>query len=272
MGKSVRVALAQFGAALGDVDANLDHMRVALATAADDGAEIVCFPELSLSGYLLEATDYSGALLGAVERAEGELAAQTRRLGVGIVYGAPVRGSGGALHNAVIRQAEDGRRLVYAKTHLVARERLVFDPGREFVVDERGIGLACCYDLAFPEAMRVVTLLGAQVLIVPMAWEVERAFVMRHLVGARAVENIAYVVSVNQCGNVGEFRFRGESCVVDPLGEVVVALGWDPELAIVDIDLGAVQRLRDRRDPRTFPLLDDRRPELYGPVSVEKTS
>jgi predicted amidohydrolase len=271
MGTSVRLALCQFGAALGDVDRNLQQMRIAAATAADAGAELVCFPELSLSGYLLERTDYTAALLDAAERAEEELAAESRRLGVAIVYGTPSRGPGKMLRNLVVLQAADGSRLVYAKTHMVATERRVFDPGRGFVVDQGGIGLACCYDLAFPEAMRAVVLLGARVVLVPMAWEAQRAFVMRHLVAARAVENVAYVVAVNQCGTVGDLRFPGESCVVDPLGAVVVALGDGTELATVDIDLSSVQRLREQTDPRTYPLLADRRPELYGPISASKT-
>jgi 5-aminopentanamidase len=271
MGSSVRLALCQFGAALGDVDGNLQQMRVAAASAANAGADLVCFPELSLSGYLLEKTDYTAALLDAVEQAGMELAAESRRLGVGIVYGAPSRGGGGILRNLVVLQAADGSRIVYAKTHMVAAERRVFDPGCGFVVAETGIGLACCYDLAFPEAMRAVVLLGAHVVLVPMAWEVQRAFVMRHLVAARAVENVAYVVAINQCGDVGDLRFAGDSGVVDPLGTTIVALGDRTELATVDIDLDGVQRLRRQSDPRTYPLLADRRPELYGPIGGSKT-
>jgi predicted amidohydrolase len=269
MASSARVALGQFGAELGDVGANLEHMRGVIAAAADDGAELVCFPELSLSGYLLHPADYSSALLDSVERAQRELAAEGRRHGVGVVYGAPLRSDGG-LRNAVILQAANGGRLVYAKTHMVARERGVFVPGSEFVVDERGIGLACCYDLAFPEAGRILVLRGARLLLAPMAWEVERGFVMRHVAAARAVENVAHVVCVNQSGIVGDLRFRGASCVVDPLGQTAVTLGREAELAVVDIDLDWVERLRDGRDARTYPLFDDRRPELYGAIGADE--
>ena len=267
MASSLRVALGQFGAELGDVGANLERMRGMVAAAADDGAELVCFPELSLSGYLLEPADYSSALLAAVEGAELELAAEARRHGVGLVYGAPMLIDGG-LRNTVVLQPATGGRLVYAKSHMVARERGVFVPGNDFVVDERGVGLACCYDLAFPEVARVLALRGATLLLVPMAWEVERGFVMRHVATARAVENVAHVICVNQSGTVGDLRFRGASCVVDPLGEVAVTLGAEAQLAVADIDLDWTQRLRDGRDARTYPLLDDRRPELYGPIGV----
>ncbi len=275
MGEPLRLALAQFGAELGDVEANLERMRAAAREAADGGAGLICFPELCLSGYLLARSDYTTELLDARARGERELAKESRELGLGIVYGTPLPGEGGRLRNAVVHQSPSGRRLVYVKTHLVTVEREAFTAGDEFVVSDGGIGLACCYDLAFPEAMRVIALRGARLLLVPMAWEVQRGFVMRHLAAGRAVENVAYVACVNQSGEVGPLRFLGRSCVVDPLGELVVDLAGDATLAFADIDLDFVARLRDGSDARTYPLYNDRRPELYrsilSPVSRAET-
>jgi predicted amidohydrolase len=261
----LRIALGQFGAALGDVDVNLGRMRRLLADAAQRGAELVCFPELCLSGYLLESHDYTDSLLDAVEAAEQVLADDAQRAAVSLLYGAPKRAAGG-LVNAVVLREPGGARVLYAKTHMDALERRVFVPGDEFVVAGE-LGLACCYDLAFPEMTRSLTLRGARVLVVPMAWEVERGFVMQSVIEARAVENVAYLVCVNQSGSVGPFRFRGSSCVLDPLGRTVVELGNEEGLELVDLDLEWVARLRDRTDERTYPLLDDRRPDLYDGVA-----
>ncbi len=261
----MRVALGQFGAALGDVDANLERMRRLLADGAERGADLVCFPELCLSGYLLLADDYSDTLLDAVEQAEMVLAEDAGRAAVSLVYGAPVRIPDGLVNGVVLREP-DGARVLYAKTHMDERERRVFAPGGEFVV-AGDLGLACCYDLAFPEMTRSLTLRGARVLVVPMAWEVERGFLMQSVVTARAVENVAYLVCVNQAGSVGPFRFRGSSCVLDPLGRSVAELGNEDGLELVDLDLEWVVRLRDRSDERTYALLDDRRPDLYGGIA-----
>lgn len=262
----LRVALCQLGAALGDVDANLAAMRAALTAAAAAGADLACFPELCVSGYLLDRGRYTVGLLDAVEAAESVLAADADALGITVVYGTPARGDEG-LVNAVVLQAPGAGRLVYAKTHMDVKERAVFAAGQDFVVAQpAGIGLACCYDLAFPEAMRVLALGGARLLLVPMAWEVERGFVMQRVVAARAIENVAHVVCVNQCGVRGDLRFLGDSCVADPLGTVTARLGTDPSVQVVELDLGWVDRLRDRRDARTYPLLDDRRPDLYDSV------
>jgi predicted amidohydrolase len=264
----MRLALSQFGAELGQVSLNRRRISEWLDAAAAAGADLACFPELAVSGYLLCPHDYADALLAAVDQAERQIAADGRRLGLTVVYGTPRRGPDGRLRNAVVLAAPDGTRLVYDKTHMVASERRAFAPGDDLVVGEGGIGLACCYDLAFPEAMRTLALRGARLLVVPMAWEVERAFVMRRVLAARAVENVAFVAVVNQTGKIGDLRFAGGTCVVDPLGETVASAGEGEDLVVADVDLGWVDRLRRREDPRTYPLLADRRPALYASVAA----
>jgi predicted amidohydrolase len=259
-----RIALAQFGAGLAEVDANLERMLALLEGALADGAEVVCYPELCLSGYLLERVSYDDRLLATVEQAEVELARAAAEAGATLVYGAPVVSADG-LTNAVVHVDSAGGRLVYAKTHMDGKEQRVFTRGETFVVAGGSLGLACCYDLAFPEPSRILTLQGARIVVAPMAWEVERGFVLDKVAAARAVENVIYLVCINQCGNVGPFRFRGASCVLDPLGEPLVTLGNEDAVAVVELDLGLVDRLRDGSDPRTFPLFDDRRPDLYVP-------
>ena len=266
MAVDIRLALGQFGAALGDVEANLDRALTFVGEAAGQCADLLCLPELCLSGYLLEREQYE-RLLDAVTAAEQRLAAEAEKLGLALVYGAPRRREG-ALVNAVVLYRPGGRHLVYAKTHMDMKERRVFKRGGGFLVEQpSGLGLACCYDLAFPEASRMLALGGARALLVPMAWEVERGFVMDAVVPARAVENVAWVVCVNQAGRQGSFRFRGGSCVVDPFGRTVLRLGEETELAVAELDLSLVDRLRNRSDESTYPLLDDRRGDLYEPLA-----
>jgi predicted amidohydrolase len=266
----MRVALGQLGAGLGDVAGNLARVRSMLERAAAGGAGLACFPELCLSGYLLDRADYTAALLDAVEDARSALADDARALGLTIVYGAPARRAG-ELVNAVVLQRPGGERLEYAKTHMDVKERAVFSPGAELLVDPGGVGLACCYDLAFPEASRLLALRGARLLVVPMAWEVERGYVLRRVVAARAVENVAHVVCVNQAGTVGGLRFLGASCAIDPLGEPVASLGGEEQLGFADLELELVDRLRDGRDRRAYPLLEDRRTDLYGEIALSQT-
>jgi len=107
-----------------------------------------------------------------------------------------------------------------------------------------------------------------------MAWERQRAFVFEAVVAARAVENVAYVVCVNQTGHVQDLDFHGGSRVVDPLGQTVCHLGEKVGVAVVELDLEWVARLRAAPAGATFEFASDRRRdgELRGPRQLDGTN
>jgi predicted amidohydrolase len=258
---TLRLGLAQFTASLGDVEANVARVLDFMQDGAGEGAELVCLPELCLTGYLLEAAAYDD-LTTSLHEAGARLREASRDLQIRLIYGTAHRW-GGSLHNCVVMSEPDGSQTVYSKVHMVDSERAVFRAGTDLVTSPDGdIALGCCYDLAFPEFSVPLALAGARVLCFPMAWERERSFVFEGIAAARAIENVAYVICVNQTGDVGEFQFYGGSRVVGPLGETVCRMGDETGLAIADLDLGLVSRLRARVDTRTYPLLTDRRPNL----------
>jgi predicted amidohydrolase len=270
-GGQLRVAIAQFTAAIGDVRSNLADMRALLAEAAGRRADLICFPELCLPGYLLDPAGYDAAFLAELGRADEALQSDAGRLGVRMVYGT-ARRQAGLLCNVVVVTERDGRQTDYAKTHMVEAERSVFAAGQELVLAADGeLGLGCCYDLAFPRFCAGLADAGASVLVFPMAWERERAFVFERIVAARAIENVAYLVCANQNGAPGTLRFHGRSKIVDPLGNTIVELGEQAGLAAAELDLHWVRRLRASLDRATYPLLADRLPDMplrrgAGPV------
>lgn len=93
----------------------------------------------------------------------------------------------------------------------------------------------------------------------PMAWERERAFVFEAPVAARAVENVAYVLCVNQTGQAHNLDFHGGSRVVDPLGQTLCHLEENVGVAVVELDLAWGARLREAPAGVTFPFASDRR-------------
>jgi predicted amidohydrolase len=195
------MALAQFTPMAGDVDGNLSQMQALLGTGALQHAELVCFPELCLPGYLLEPAAYTAGFLADLSRAAETLEQTARERQVRIVYGT-AEASAGALRNVVVITDPGRARTRYAKTHMVQAERIVFTPGNHLVLTADGVlALGCCYDLAFPGFCAGLADAGARVLIFPMAWETRRAFVFESIAAARAVENVAYVVCVNQTGS-----------------------------------------------------------------------
>jgi predicted amidohydrolase len=266
----MRIALAQFTPMAGDVEGNLSQMQAFLGTGAGQHADLVCFPELCLPGYLLEPAAYTGAFLAGLARAAEKLEQTARERRVRIVYGT-AQASAGALRNVVVITGPGPARTLYAKTHMVQAERVAFTPGDQLVLTADGIvALGCCYDLAFPGFCAGLADAGARVLIFPMAWETRRAFVFEGLAAARAIENVAYVVCVNQTGTMGQTQFHGGSRIMDPLGNTLVEMRGTVGLVSADVSLDWVSQLRSSDHSATYPLLDDRRPPMpvrRGPVA-----
>jgi len=266
----LRVTLAQFTAAPADVRANLAQMLSLLAAAAGDRPDLVCFPELCLSGYLLDPESYGSAVLAELTDAESELEAAARKQGVRVLYGTAQRTDGG-LYNTVVLTEPDGSRTRYAKTHMVASERAVFAAGQELVLAASGeLAVGCCYDLAFPVFCADLADAGARALFFPMAWEQQRSFVFEGVAAARAIENVAYVVCINQTGACGMTKFHGGSKIIDPLGRTLADMGDAAGISTADLDLDWVTRLRSAADTATYPLLSDRRRQMAvrrgGPI------
>jgi predicted amidohydrolase len=258
----LRVAIAQFTASIGDVRSNLTQMRCLMDDGARDRADLICFPELCLPGYLLDPAGYDAAFMADLSRADEVLQDDARRLGVNVIYGT-ARRQAGRLHNMVVATESDDSPTEYAKTHMVEAERAIFAAGHELVLAARGsLGLGCCYDLAFPGFCAGLADAGASVLVFPMAWEQERAFVFEGIVTARAIENVAYVICANQSGAQGTLRFHGRSKLVDPLGNTVIEMGETAGVSTADLDLCWVRRLRSSVDQATYPLLADRLPGM----------
>lgn len=260
----MRIAIVQSSPIFGEVEANLEALRAAIR--AED-AEFYVLPELCLTGYdFLDAAE-AGRLaqpLGGPAVAALSEAALSR--GAGIAFGFAESGPGGATYNSALLALPGGRRLVYRKTHLFSREKLLFSPGDTgFFVEEfrdLRIGLAICFDWIFPESFRSLALRGADLvahpsnLVLPFCQRADFA---------RAVENRVYVATANRVGREDRagraLSFTGESVVVSPGGEYLARLASDkPGAAAVEID---PTLSRDKRLNPWNDLFQDRRPEMY---------
>jgi deaminated glutathione amidase len=153
---------------------------------------------------------------------------------------------------------------VYRKLHLYDafgfRESDRFVAGNDVTppvaLDDGRFGMMICYDLRFPEMARILTLLGANVLLAPSGW-VQGDLKLEHwqtMIRARALENGCYVIAPDQVGNI----YIGHSMIVDPLGRTVVELSESEGLEIIDIDYALVQDTRVK-----LPLLQNRRNDVY---------
>jgi predicted amidohydrolase len=250
----VRIALAQVDSRVGDLGANAERAREAVAEARAGGADLVVFPELQLSGYGVDAgADASCSAAEAAALADG----------VAVVAGFAERDGEQRYNSAVY--AEDGVAVhVQRKVHLVDYppwdEDADFVPGDTLSAFDRK-AMLICNDAWQPLLPVLAVQAGAELLLVPSASTTAMPGVDEYWRGittfyARMLQ--CYVVFVNRVGRDGAFTFWGGSHVVDPLGEVVAeAPRFEESVLLVDIDLDRVAARR-----RELPLVAALRPEL----------
>jgi predicted amidohydrolase len=266
-GATMRVAIYQGPAEAGSVARNLDLLEARAAQGAGLRARLLICPEMFLAGYNIGAERASHLAEPADGPALARVAGLAKEHGIALLVGYPERGRGGAVYNAVRLIGRDGRSLAnYRKCHLFGTlDRAMFRAGESApaVVELDGIrvGLLICYDVEFPESVRLLALASADLVAVPTALMDPFAAVARLLVPARALENQVFLAYANRCGREGDLRYCGQSCVVGPDGADLARAGRGEQLIVADLDLA---RLSASRLANTY--LADRRPELYRPL------
>lgn len=270
----MKIAGVQWAPKLGEVDSNLraimDYHRQARAA----GAELTVFPECALTGYCFhsreEALPFAQSIPGPATR---QMQQACRELGGAVIFGM-LEGHGNRLFNALAFVSGDGVVGSYRKVHLPYLGIDMFtDYGdRPFAVQEYHglrIGMNICYDGGFPESARCLTLLGADVIVLPTNWPPGAECAAEYTSNARAMENVVYYMAVNRVGTERDVTFIGGSRICDPLGKTIAAADATSETILyADIDVARARNKRLIRVPgkNEVDRIADRRPEMYGPL------
>ncbi len=252
----MRLALAQINTVVGDLDGNRDLILSRLDEARGHGADLVLFPELSVTGYPPEDLLLRSGFVRAAARSLGEIAAQAHDIVA--VVGFPHFDTD--LYNACAVCADGEVKAIYRKRFLpnygVFDEDRYFAPGRELVLLEVGetlVGLTICEDMWQPGPPATdLALAGAELLVNVSAspFHVGKEVEREEMFVTRARDNSCFVAFCNAVGGQDELIFDGHSCVLDDEGEVVArAIGFEETLLVVDVEPKAVigRRLRDVR-------------------------
>jgi len=268
----VRVAAVQMDPKLGEGRANLLAMTGRLREAIANGARLIVFPECALSGYGFatrdEAMQHAETLPGPSVEA---MAAECAESGAHCVYGLLER-DGDRLFNACALVGPNGLVGSYRKIHLpfLGVDRFA-DPGdRPFAVHDAGgvrVGMHICYDGAFPEASRVLALLGADILVLPTNWPTHSECAAEHMMSCRAMENVVYAMAVDRVGEESSFKFIGRSSIIDPAGNRLAFASVDrEEILYAEIDPARARQKKLIRRPGLHEIdrFADRRPTFYG--------
>jgi N-carbamoylputrescine amidase len=244
-------------------------MEAWVGEAASGGADLVCFPEMNITGYSVREIIQSMAetIPGPSSQAVVEMA---RARGILILAGLVEKDDGGRIYASHIVAGPEGLQGVYRKCHLSPFEHPLFSGGNRvpiFSLKSWPFGIELCYDVHFPELSTLLTLKGARILFCLHASprgtpQDKRDSWLRHLT-ARAFDNGVFVVACNQTGNNGNgLEFPGLALVLNPSGEVVAEHVSEEETVLFsNLKLADLSHVRDNR-MRFF--LPNRRPDLYG--------
>jgi len=278
-----------------DPDQNVERAVEFVRDAADQGAQVICLPELFRTQYFCQRED--AALFDLAEPIPGPTTARiaevAREKNVTVVVSVFEKRAVGVYHNtAAVIESDGTLNGIYRKMHIpddpLYYEKFYFTPGdlgyKCFSTRHGSIGTLVCWDQWYPEGARLTALQGANVLFYPTAigWhpsEKEQFGKAQHdawrtIQRSHAIANGVYVAVVNRVGHeTGNIKgnetpgagleFWGGSFLCDPFGQVIAEAPHDQEAILIgEVD---ARRMEDVR--RNWPFLRDRRIDSYAPIT-----
>ena len=238
----IKIAAIQMNCS-SSVEKNLGKMLAFIDSAVSKNARIVCFPELSLTGYHpSRIKNLKGALLKERET----LSRKAKEKNIFIIAGIPEK-SGKKLYNSAIVFSPSGKQEAYRKINLFpgkpVSEMDVFSFGNKRKIFDFGPikgGMAICFDLRFAEHFTDLARKNAHVIFVPSAFPAKRISHWDALLSSRAIENQCYVLGINRSGKDGRLLLGGNSAGYDPHGRKLFKLDSTGEKTVfctIDTDI-----------------------------------
>ncbi len=291
MNKNVKIGIVQMSCSA-NVNDNQTKAIQKIREAAAQGAQVICLQELFKSLYFCDVEDHSNfslaeAIPGPTTDTFGLLA---KELNVVIITSLFEKRAHGLYHNTTAVLDADGTYLgKYRKMHIPDDpgyyEKFYFTPGdstdtredqsgyRIFETKFAKIGVLICWDQWYPEAARITSLMGAEILFYPTAigWDTNESdpLINDEQYGAwqtvqrgHAVANGVYVVAVNRVGREADQLFWGGSFIANPQGRLLYLAPHNQEVVHTEtLDLEKLDFYRT-----TWPFLRDRRIDSYRPI------
>lgn len=281
--RKVNVGIVQMSCS-SNPEENLEKAIEKVKEAAKQGAKIVCLQELFRSLYFCDVEDYENfELAESVPGPSTETLSEVAKdLGVVIIASLFEKRAEGLYHNTTAVLDADGSYLgKYRKMHIPDdpgySEKFYFTPGdlgyKVFNTKFAKIGILICWDQWYPEAARVTSLMGAEVLFYPTAigWHEsqekatndEQYQAWQTIQRSHSVANGIPVVSVNRVGKEGEMNFWGGSFITNSFGKVLYkAAHSDEETHVESLSMTESNEIRTH-----WPFLRDRRIDSYNPIT-----
>lgn len=284
-GKLVKVGTVQMSCTK-DPKENIKKAIEKVREAATKGAQIVCLQELFTSLYFCDVEDYENFKLAEAipGPSTDSLSKVAKELGIVIIASLFEKRTEGIYHNTTAILDADGAYLgKYRKMHIpddpAYYEKFYFTPGdlgyKVFKTKFAKIGVLICWDQWYPEASRITSLMGAEILFYPTAigWataqdeatNTEQYNAWQTIQRSHSVANGLHVVSVNRVGfeQNGAMKFWGGSFITNPFGTILYKASHEnEEVHVQELDLSKTDSYRTH-----WPFLRDRRIDSYQPIT-----
>src|SRR5215471_10754017 len=269
------IACAQIDCALGDPQTNLNKIISSLRQAAERDAKLVMFPECALTGYaynsLAEAVPFAERIDGPSSEAIAEACRET---GTHAVAGF-IESDGDKFYNAAMLVGPNGVAGSYRKVHLpfIGIDRFLTPGDRQFNVFDLPfgkVGMNICYDISFPEASRVLKLMGAELVALITNWPEAAWRSPAFVANTRALENHLFFAATDRIGVERGWKFIGRSKVVDCSGDTLAEAGVEEEellVAAIDFQQANQNRIVNVAGAYELDRLGDRRPDMYAAIA-----
>ena len=251
------------------IEENLHQTLRLISEAAEQGADLICFPEIQLTPFFPQymGLDVSGYLLQENDPAVLAVQAACRK---NRIFASP---------NFYLQYSDrcyDTSLLIDDRGEIIGRQKMVhiaqcpcfyeqdyYAPSDEgfqvFDTPFGRIGIVVCFDRHYPESIRTEALRGADLILIPTANTADEPSELFHWeIKIQAFHSSVFVAMVNRVGQEGEMPFCGDSIVAGPSGETLALAGNKAQLLLCDLNLSEASALRDRK-----PYTQLRRTELY---------
>ena len=265
----MKISIIQINSKENDRDSNVEKAKKWIAKAARARPDIIVLPEFFNTEYFPQYRDYK--YYRYAEREDGHTISAMRALAqkyslhiVATIYEEEMPGY--YYDTAMVIDPQGNTAGKYRKIHPAAvksLEKIYFRPGskfRIFQINGWKVGILICYDYRFPETVRCLALLGAELVIIPFATLGTEMF--SRVLPTRAWENSLYIAACNKVGKEGDWVFPGDSMIVDPAGKIIKRAGGKEATLCVEIDLSYVHQIRMMNT-----VFRDRRPEMYRMIA-----
>lgn len=249
----MKISLFQFDPIWQDKKNNQQKIEEFLQKSNID-SDILIFPEMTLTGFTMRSKKYSEPITGVTTVFFQSLAKEKNIH----IFAGLIENKNDKYYNSLIHLNRNGvLEAKYQKIHpfSFSGENRHYESGEKPVittVNKIKIGLSICYDLRFPELFRYYAKQRVDAIINIANWPVQRIEHWQHLIKARAIENLCFMIGVNRVGTDKGNDYNGQSSIYGPLGENLLQMDDTEQIISINLDFANVKEVRNK-----FPFLDD---------------